>query len=203
MLLESIWNRDRKDQIASERIYLRSPVLEDWEQWSSLRSISRQHLIPWEPKWTADSLTKRSFKNRLRRYAADARADSGYAFFIFRNQDHQLIGSITLSNIRRGVAQTGTIGYWTGLPFARKGYMHEGLTALIPVLFDHYSLRRLEAACLPENIPSATLLEKVGFTKEGYAREYLCINGKWHDHLLFAMIKGDAVLKRIQPSNNS
>jgi ribosomal-protein-alanine N-acetyltransferase len=158
-----------------------------------LREVSRQHLTPWEPKWTSDSLTKRSFKNRLRKYAADARADNGYAFFIFTQKEHQLIGSITLGNIRRGVSQTGTLGYWTGLPFVRKGYMQEGLSTLIPVLFKEYTLRRLEAACLPENVPSASLLEAVGFSREGRARQYLCINGNWHDHLLFAILKGDPV----------
>ncbi len=193
MLLDSFWNRDQRREIKGNRIYLRYPILEDWKQWSQLRDVSRQHLTPWEPKWMSDSLTKRSFKNRLRKYAADARADNGYAFFIFTQKDHQLIGSITLSNIRRGVSQTGTLGYWTGLPFVRHRYMHEGLSTLIPVLFNEYTLRRLEAACLPENVPSASLLEKVGFSREGRARQYLCINGNWHDHLLFAILKGDPV----------
>lgn len=193
MLLENFWNRDQNREISGKRLYLRYPVLGDWRQWAALRDESRDHLVPWEPIWTANNLTKKNFKERLRRYSTDARADNGYAFFLFTHEDHQLVGSITLSNVRRGVSQTGTVGYWTGLPFVRRGYMQEGLALLLPVLFDQYSLRRIEAACLPENAPSASLLEKVGFIREGRARQYLCINGNWHDHLLFAILTGDPV----------
>ncbi|WP_169567793.1 GNAT family N-acetyltransferase [Sneathiella limimaris] len=193
MLLDSFWNRERNRTIDAERVYLRYPVLEDWRQWSTVREISRQHLVPWEPVWALDSLTRRNFRDRLRRYSADAKADNGYAFFIFRKSDDQLLGSITLSNIRRGVSQTGTMGYWTGLPFVRNGYMLEAVCALLPTLFEDYALRRIEAACLVENEPSANLLRKAGFTSEGLARQYLCINGIWQDHLLFAILKGDQI----------
>ena len=138
-----------------------------------------------------DSLSKGNFKARLRRYSRDVRDDGGQAFFLFLRDSHQLVGGITLNNIRRGVAQTGTLGYWTGERFARQGYMFEALTGLLPVLFDEFGLRRVEAACLPANISSSNLLEKVGFTHEGLAREYLCINGVWHDHLLYAALKAD------------
>ncbi|MCG8493469.1 MAG: GNAT family N-acetyltransferase [Sneathiellales bacterium] len=174
-------------------MYIRTPRLSDWAAWASIRSSSRDFLTPWEPTWPADSLTKTNFKARLRQYARDAREDRGVAFFIFRRADDKLVGSITLSNIRRGVAQTGTIGYWIGEGYARNGYMFEALSLLLPALFDQYALRRVEAACVPENKPSASLLRKVGFTEEGYAREYLCINGRWRDHLLFAMIKGEKI----------
>jgi [ribosomal protein S5]-alanine N-acetyltransferase len=50
-------------------------------------------------------------------------------------------------------------------------------------------LHRIEAACIPENVASVRLLENTGFVREGYAREYLCINGIWQDHLLFAQVK--------------
>jgi ribosomal-protein-alanine N-acetyltransferase len=138
-------------------------------------------------------LSRANFKARLRRYSRDVKEDSGQAFFLFLRDSHQLVGGITLSNIRRGVAQTGTLGYWTGQQFARQGYMFEALCGLIPGLFSEFGLRRVEAACLPENIPSSNLLEKVGFFREGLAREYLCINGVWHDHLLYAILKGDTL----------
>jgi len=193
MLLDHFWNRGQGRILNGSRLYLRSPVLDDWSQWAAVREASRSHLIPWEPLWPKGALTKRSFKNRLRRYSVDARADTGYAFFLFKKGSDELVGGITLSNVRRGVAQTGTIGYWTGLPYVRQGYMFEGLSILLPVLFDRYSLRRIEAACLPENRPSAELLLRTGFTAEGRARQYLNINGNWQDHLLFAIIKGDQI----------
>jgi ribosomal-protein-alanine N-acetyltransferase len=74
--------------------------------------------------------------------------------------------------------------------------MFEALCGLMPFLFYEFSLRRIEAACLPSNIPSSKLLEKVGFSREGRAREYLCINGVWHDHLLYALLDKDPVAPR-------
>lgn len=190
-MLTSLWNLRKQKIIEADRVYLRDPLMSDWKDWAEIRQQSRNHLTPWEPKWSPNTLTRSSYRMRLRQYARDAKDDMGHAFFIFRKEDNQIVGSITLSNIRRGVSQTGTIGYWTGHPFVRMGYMREAILVLLPVLFDQFGLRRIEAACLLENEPSASLLEKVGFTHEGHARQYLCINGVWQDHLLFAFLKGD------------
>jgi ribosomal-protein-alanine N-acetyltransferase len=65
------------------------------------------------------------------------------------------------------------------------------LAALLPFMFDEVRLRRLEAACLPSNEPSKSVLRKVGFREEGLARQYLKINGVWHDHVLFALLGED------------
>ena len=96
---------------------------------------------------------------------------------------------MTLANIRRGVAQAGSLGYWMGLPFARQGYMTAAVRAVIPFAFSTLRLHRLEAACIPSNAGSIRLLENTGFVREGYAREYLCINGIWQDHLLYGRLK--------------
>jgi len=125
----------------------------------------------------------------VRRYAEDLRTDQGYAFLIVRYSDGALVGGLTLANIRRGVAQACSLGYWMGLPFVRQGYMAEAVRAVIPFAFSALRLHRLEAACIPTNAGSIRLLEKNGFVREGYAREYLCINGVWQDHLLFARLK--------------
>jgi ribosomal-protein-alanine N-acetyltransferase len=110
---------------------------------------------------------------------------------IFRSDDNAMVGGLTLANIRRGVAQAGSIGYWIGAPFARRVYMTAAVRALIPYSFTTLRLHRLEAACIPDNAASIRLLEKTGFTREGYARDYLCINGIWQDHLLYARLKDD------------
>ena len=145
----------------------------------------------WEPTWPADDLSRGAFRRRLKRYAEDARSDLAYAFLIFRSDDNALVGGLTLANIRRGVAQAGSIGYWVGAPFARKGYMTAAMRALVPFCFGSLRLHRLEAACIPGNTASVRLLEKTGFQREGYARSYLCINGVWQDHLLYARLKDD------------
>lgn len=115
----------------------------------------------------------------------------GYAFLIFRVGDSKLVGGITLSNARRGVSQSLSVGYWIGEIYARQGLMTSALTAIIPFVFQTLGFHRLEAACLPSNIPSRQLLEKTGFKHEGLARQYLRINGNWQDHLLYAFIEDD------------
>ncbi|MFN3655707.1 MAG: GNAT family N-acetyltransferase [Pseudolabrys sp.] len=172
-------------------VTLRTPVAGDYPEWAGLREQSRAFLTPWEPIWPADDLTRSAFRRRLRRYAEDQRNDTAYSFLIFRHEDRRLVGGLTLANVRRGVAQAGSIGYWVGQPFARKGYMTAAVRALMPFCFGTLRLHRLEAACIPSNAASIGLLEKTGFRREGYARSYLCINGIWQDHLLYARLQSD------------
>lgn len=174
--------------IAGDGIVLRTPQMTDYGKWAALREASRQFLTPWEPSWPADDLTRSAFRRRVRRYVEDLRTDQGYSFLIFRDADGELLGGLTLANIRRGVAQAGSLGYWMGLPFINRGHMTAAVRAVIPFAFTALRLHRLEAACIPTNAASMRLLEANGFVREGYAREYLCINGVWQDHLLYARL---------------
>jgi [ribosomal protein S5]-alanine N-acetyltransferase len=178
--------------INGDGVVLRPPQANDFNEWAALRETSRDFLTPWEPTWPADDLTRSAFRRRLRRYTEDLRSDQGYAFLIFRNVDDALVGGLTLANIRRGVAQATSLGYWMGLPFVRRGYMTAAVRAVIPFALGTLRLHRLEAACIPTNAGSIRLLENTGFAREGYAREYLCINGIWQDHLLYARLKDAA-----------
>ncbi len=175
--------------VVGEGVYLRAPQSADHAEWAGLREASRGFLTPWEPTWPSDDLTRSAFRRRVKRYSEDQRSDLAYAFLIFRTADHAMLGGLTLANIRRGVAQAGSIGYWVGAPFVRQGVMTAAVRALIPFCFDTLRLHRLEAACIPSNAASIRLLEKAGFTREGYARDYLCINGVWQDHLLYGRLK--------------
>ena len=175
--------------IGGEGVVLRTPQMTDHPEWAALREASREFLIPWEPTWPADDLTRSAFRRRIRRYSEDLRTDQGYAFLIIRRSDDTLVGGLTLANIRRGVAQAGSLGYWMGLPHVRHGYMTAAVHAIVPFALERLRLHRLEAACIPSNAGSIRLLENTGFAREGYAREYLCINGLWQDHLLYARLK--------------
>ncbi len=178
--------------ITGEGVTLRTPQMTDYAEWAALREGSREFLKPWEPIWPADDLTRSAFRRRIRRYAEDLRTDQGYAFLIVRNTDGVMVGGLTLANIRRGVAQAASVGYWMGLPFVRHGHMTAAVRAVIPFAFATLRLHRVEAACIPTNAASTRLLENNGFVREGYAREYLCINGIWQDHLLYARLVGNA-----------
>ena len=177
--------------VAGHGVILRPPVMSDFSEWAALREESRDFLTPWEPTWPADDLTRSAFRRRLKRYAEDQRTDTAYAFLIMRESDRAMVGGLTLANLRRGVAQAGSIGYWVGHRFARQGLMTAAVRTLIPMCFDTLRLHRVEAACIPGNTASVCLLEKTGFQREGYAREYLCINGVWADHLLYARLRSD------------
>ncbi len=177
--------------IHGDGVYLRTPQMGDYPAWVSLREESRAFLTPWEPTWPLDDLTRASFRRRIRRYIQDIREDSAYPFFVFRADDAAFLGGITLSNVRRGVTQSTSLGYWIGESHARQGFMTAAVRAVVPFVFDQLRLHRLEAACLPSNAASIRLLEKVGFTREGFARRYLRINGVWQDHFLYAMLSED------------
>lgn len=158
----------------------------DWREWSELRAISRGFLTPWEPTWPDDALTRSSFVRRVRRQTDDWERDQAYTFLVFDRENGNLTGGLGLTNVRRGVAQTATLGYWVGEPFARRGYISDATRLVLRFAFGELNLHRVEASCLPENAASTGLLEKVGFTREGHARAYLRIQGVWRDHLLFS-----------------
>jgi ribosomal-protein-alanine N-acetyltransferase len=192
-LFRTISSPEPLPPIVGDGVILRMPQMSDFAAWVELRETSRKFLTPWEPTWPADDLTRPSFRQRLKRYAEDLRTDQAYPFFLFRKDDNVLVGGLALANIRRGVAQSGSLGYWVGAPHVRRGYMSAAVRALMPVAFDVLRLHRVEAACIPTNLASIRLLEKCGFRREGYARQYLCINGFWQDHLLYARLRTDAV----------
>lgn len=174
--------------LEGQGVRLRAPRWRDYAAWSNLRHISRDFLQPWEPVWPEDDLERAAYRRRLATYAREMDAGSAYPFFIFRTRDDALVGGVTISNIRRGVAQMCTIGYWMGQPYAGQGYMTAALKPLVAFAFGELGLHRVEAACLPENHASHRLLIKSGFREEGTARAYLKINGRWRDHLLFGMV---------------
>lgn len=179
------------------RLYLRAPALEDWQAWAELRAKSRAFLTPWEPTWSRDALTRTLYRRRLRQYAEEWRQGMGYSFFLIGRADDRLVGGISLSNVRRGVAQAGTLGYWVGASYAGRGYMTEAIGLALDFAFTDLGLHRVEAACLPSNEPSKAVLLKNGFQEEGFAQKYLRIDGEWRDHLLFGLLKDDwAFLRR-------
>lgn len=182
---------DMDVEVRGARVCLRHPGMQDYSAWAELRALSRAGLTPWEPQWTRDELTRSSFRRRLRQYHRDLREDQGYAFLIFGNAESALVGGVNLSNVRRGVAQTASLGYWMGTPHTGKGLMTDAVRTAVGFAFTTLRLNRLEAACLPSNVASQRVLEKTGFAREGRARRYLKINGHWQDHDLFALLHDD------------
>ena len=174
--------------LRGEGVFLRPGIMEDFAQWTLLREASRTFLVPWEPTWPEDDLTRAAFRRRLRRQAEESAREESQSFFIFDSADEELLGGVTLGGVRRGVAETATLGYWIGARHAGKGHMTRAVATLATHAFSAMRLHRLEAACIPDNTASIKVLEHNGFRREGFARGYLCINGAWRDHLLYARL---------------
>jgi [ribosomal protein S5]-alanine N-acetyltransferase len=181
----------RKPKLETERMTLRLPQHSDWRAWSALREASAAFLTPWEPVWAHDHLSRKAFTNRVYWAARAETQGTALPLLMFRRADQALLGAITLDNIRRGPAQTGTLGYWIGAEHARQGFMREAILSVVHHAFTTLDLSRIEAACLPENAPSRGVLEKCGFKYEGVAQSYLQINGRWRNHVLYANLRGD------------
>ena len=180
-----------KKKLTGERVFLRPPKRRDALKWQKLRMSSKSFLVPWEPSWNASSCTRRAYLRYLKNSNYLANMDRAYSFLIFKSDDKTLLGGINVGNVRRGVAQSASLGYWIGVKYARNGYMKEALRLLIPSLFVDLRLNRIEAATLEENIASKNLLKKIGFKKEGVLRKYLKINGTWRDHILYGLLEND------------
>jgi ribosomal-protein-alanine N-acetyltransferase len=186
-----MWVRRERAEISTERLVLRLPQHTDYVPWARLRRGNAEFLSKWEPVWSENHLSKRAFRNRVywaKRSRQDGRA---LALFLIRREDQQILGAITLDNIRRSPAQSGSVGYWLGEDFTQQGYMSEALNAVVTHAFNGMDISRIEAACLPENQASRKLLERTGFKYEGVAQSYLQIAGRWRTHVLYANIRRD------------
>ena len=180
-----------KKKLTGERVFLRPPKRRDALKWQKLRMSSKSFLVPWEPSWDASSCTRRAYLRYFKNSNYLANMDRAYSFLIFKTDDKTLLGGINIGNVRRGVSQSASLGYWIGEKYSRNGYMKEALKLLIPSLFIDLRLNRIEAATLEENIASKNLLKKIGFKKEGVLRKYLKINGTWRDHILYGLLEND------------
>ncbi len=178
-------------ELSTGRLVMRPPQMRDFEQWARLRRDSQDFLSPWEPQWSRDHLTSRAFRNRVVWAERAIRQGEAFPLFLFRQKDGQVVGGVTLSNIRRQPAQAATLGYWVGEAYAMRGYMTEALTVVRDHAFSALDLSRLEAACLPDNTASRRLLERCGFRYEGVAQAYLQIDGGWRNHVLYAALRLD------------
>lgn len=186
-------------EIADQSYLLRLPRYSDYRQWYQLRSESRPFLEPWEPTWRPDEMTESAFRSRVVRNEQEFASGQAVPLFLFHKPGESLLGGLTIGHIRRGAGQNCMIGYWMGERHAGRGHMYAALKLAIPYIFSTLELHRIEAACIPDNSRSIRLLEKAGFEREGYLRQYLRINGQWRDHVLFSLLSDDALPNRNMP----
>ena len=178
-------------EITGQKVILRPPQYSDWKAWADERKKNKLYLQPWEPLWSINELERSSFVKRVRMFERLSHNDQAYSFLIYKSDNEDFIGEVNISNVQRGIIQSCTIGYWIAKDCEGKGMMSESLELVKEFIFNELKLHRIEAACLPHNMPSLKVLLKNGFIKEGTARKLLKINDKWQDHTVLSFILDD------------
>jgi ribosomal-protein-alanine N-acetyltransferase len=162
------------------RIYIRALLATDAKAFLDTARQSRGLHRPWV---TAPD-TQAKFRAHLKRMAPPA----NYSFVVCRGDSHTIVGVINISNIVRGVFQSGYLAYYAFAGNERQGLMNEGLRAVVRHAFGSLRLHRLEANIQPGNTASVRLAAACGFSKEGYSPRYLKIRGRWQDHERWAIL---------------
>jgi [ribosomal protein S5]-alanine N-acetyltransferase len=180
--------------LETDRLLLRNFRSKDYEEWGRVRRLSHALLQPWEPKWSPDDLTLDHFLQRLVFQEQEQKAGRMIVLLACHKQTGKIVGGVTLSQIIRRSVDSGFLGYWTSSDQLRQGYAYESVSAFVDYVFEDLKLHRIQASCMPANHPSLNLLSRLGFEKEGFAKEFLNINGRREDHLLFAKINSQQII---------
>jgi [ribosomal protein S5]-alanine N-acetyltransferase len=165
-------------------VTLRHLTAADAEALLAFMTENREFLEQWEPVREAEFFTLEAQVADIEAAAADADADRRHAFGIFAGGE--LVGRLALNQIVRGVFQNAYLGYSIGERWNGRGLASEAVGVAVGFAFGELGLHRVQAAVMPRNAASIRVLEKNGFREEGYAVGYLCINGVWEDHRIFA-----------------
>lgn len=153
---------------------------------------NRQHLARWDPKPGEMFFTEQYWTMQLRQQALGwEQGVCARYLLVLPQQPQQVAGTVSLGNIVRGVLQAANLGYGIDHALQGRGLMQEAVAALIGFAFSELQLHRLQANYQPDNVRSAALLQRLGFSQEGLARDYLYINGAWRDHVLTALCNPD------------
>ena len=183
------------------RIHLRPPRPEDFHEWVTLRTRNRAYLTPFEPCWDENYQTPIYFVQRIRRQLREWNADRGYSFLIFKNDSGAMIGGMNVNHVCRGAAQYASLGYWIDESHQGQGLMTETIRLIVDFCFEKIHLTRVNAACLVHNTPSHRALMRAGFLQEGLARDYIEINGRLQDHILFGLPRALWAERRVKEMN--
>ncbi|HET7663516.1 MAG TPA: GNAT family N-acetyltransferase [Rhodanobacteraceae bacterium] len=175
-------------ELHTERTCIRLPKASDAPLLLRYRIDNREHFAPWEPRRDEAYFTGNACRRVIDDGLDAARADRAYPFLVLDTDQREVLASITLTNVARGIFQACHMGYGVAAAWQGKRLMHEALCAVLDLAFGTLELHRVMANHLPDNERSARLLERLGFEREGYARSYLCIDGRWQDHVLTAKI---------------
>jgi ribosomal-protein-alanine N-acetyltransferase len=188
---DQIGGREPQQAFETARLSIRLADLTDAEDLIAYDKRNAEHLRPWEPVRDPETMVNPERRRALlAQRCDDARADRGYNFLArLREGDGAIAASVNLSNVVRGPFQACHIGYSVDAEHQGTGLAYEAVAAVVNFAFDVLGLHRVMANYQPSNQRSGNLLRRLGFVPEGYARDYLYINGVWRDHILTSRIK--------------
>lgn len=150
---------------------------------------NQEHLRPWSPRWPPDMLTAPFWRDQVVRRQAEAAAGIAYSTFLYRREDDgRPVGNLSLTQIVHGAAEFAVLGYGLAAEAQGNGYMVEAVRGAVDFCFRELGLHRVHASYIPYNRRSAMVLRRAGFTVEGYARDYLRIDGRWEDHVMTSIV---------------
>lgn len=153
---------------------------------------NEKHLQPFEPLHPPGFCTPEFWRLQVQRSREEFDADRAIRLFLFsREVPGRVMGTVSFTDITRSAYHRCVLGYGLDEAEQGKGLMTEALQAAIPYVFRHRNLHRIEASYMPHNRRSGRVLRRLGFVVEGYARDYLLINGRWEDHVLASLTNPD------------
>ena len=183
-----LFDRPKAPRLVTERLDIRLAAIEDAPSLARFFSENRAHFEPWDPPAPEARFTAAYWQPQIKRALDDWRLDRSLRLHLFRREiPDQVIGRVGFSQIARGPFQSCMLGYQIARDCEGQGLMYEALQAGIEFMFGSHGLHRIQANYLPENLRSERLLERLGFQREGLARNYLFIAGGWRDHVLTAL----------------
>jgi ribosomal-protein-alanine N-acetyltransferase len=165
----------------AQKVFIRVLTADDGPEWIRLNRASREL----HKSWVAPPTTSAQFK----KYMLGEKGSNKITLMLCDKADGAIVGSVNLSQIFYGPFCNCYMGYAIGAPYAKQGYMAEGLHLVLKHAFGKLKLHRVEANIQPENTASIALVKRVGFQLEGHSSRYLKIAGRWRDHERWAMLK--------------
>jgi ribosomal-protein-alanine N-acetyltransferase len=180
--------RFERHVIQTPRLIVRLVEPDDVDEVIAYDRRNAEHFAMWAPAPSADAFDRDKRRERIARRRAEADADTGYGFIATLHDDPRIVVGISLNHVVRFAFQACHLGYSVDREHQGKGFASEAVRAVVDFAFETLGLHRLMANYQPTNERSGRLLRRLGFVPEGYARDYLFINGAWRDHVLTALV---------------
>jgi [ribosomal protein S5]-alanine N-acetyltransferase len=179
--------------IRTERLVLSLPQAEDAAEMLAYGLRNYPHHAPWSPPPPPDAFTLECYQRLVQRIQSEFESGRSVGFWLRLGHDPagKFVGAAALTQITLGAFRACHLGYHVDHEYEGQGYMSEAVSAVIQHAFRDLRLHRIMANYMPTNRRSERVLERQGFVKEGYAKDYLFIGDRWEDHVMTALTNHD------------